>query len=540
MATVPVKLNANGEIRRFGIELVDGTASFANLIEKVFRLYPEFTSVKLAWKDNDDDLVAIINDEDLTEARRNMAGNVMQIYLVASENKSMVVNESLTGKQGVPKEIPSMNDAKEEGPSDQTGMALDERTDKLIDGQDPVVHITVTCDEQMGTTKKEQDPTIHIGVTCDGCKGAVKGLRYKCLICPDYDLCETCVQNRVHYEHSMIRIDSPQDKSWIRGFMASKFMCHPRRMPWRRSCHHGPSNLSPHPKEEPKSDDQTSDCTNEELIFIPAIGEIVSAALTSMGIEPQLYAESSGKNSSSIHVGVTCDACEGIVDGLRYKCMTCPNYDLCESCEAKHLHDEHPMIRIASPTNKSWRKGFYAAQYPFLAHYWKSKHQRHALNKPCGQASNNNEYGKETTENKNDTDNTTEQNSKTDVVQEQQQRHWCHRSCERPNYKWKHCSHRHGQRVHACSQQAYTTEPKSDESSTKQRSTNKQLVLSDIEKVISAALTSVGIEPQFTSAEHSESTAEQDGKSNENVQQPLNLESLKKAFDQMLALGSNK
>jgi len=50
------------------------------------------------------------------------------------------------------------------------------------------------------------------------------------------------------------------------------------------------------------------------------------------------------------HSDVICDGCDGPVDGIRYKCTVCPNYDLCENCEKRALHSEHPMLRICSPT----------------------------------------------------------------------------------------------------------------------------------------------------------------------------------------------
>ncbi len=50
-----------------------------------------------------------------------------------------------------------------------------------------------------------------------------------------------------------------------------------------------------------------------------------------------------------VHVGVTCDSC-GVcpIVGVRYKCSACPNYDLCEACEAKGVHSEHTFVKIRS------------------------------------------------------------------------------------------------------------------------------------------------------------------------------------------------
>ena len=49
----------------------------------------------------------------------------------------------------------------------------------------------------------------HIGVVCDGCEGGVFGIRYKCLICPDFDLCYTCEGQGIHGGHSMMKIEKP-------------------------------------------------------------------------------------------------------------------------------------------------------------------------------------------------------------------------------------------------------------------------------------------------------------------------------------------
>merc|ERR1712236_89152 len=56
------------------------------------------------------------------------------------------------------------------------------------------------------------------------------------------------------------------------------------------------------------------------------------------------------KNENQIHAGVTCDSCEKQpIEGYRYKCVVCDDYDLCGICEAAGRHPGHNMMRIANP-----------------------------------------------------------------------------------------------------------------------------------------------------------------------------------------------
>ncbi|KAM6322646.1 sequestosome-1 isoform 3-T3 [Podargus strigoides] len=50
---------------------------------------------------------------------------------------------------------------------------------------------------------------VHPNVICDGCEGPVVGARFKCTVCPDYDLCSTCEGKGVHKEHNMVMFQSP-------------------------------------------------------------------------------------------------------------------------------------------------------------------------------------------------------------------------------------------------------------------------------------------------------------------------------------------
>jgi len=51
-----------------------------------------------------------------------------------------------------------------------------------------------------------------------------------------------------------------------------------------------------------------------------------------------------------VHVGVICDCCEaGDIRGVRYHCVVCPDFDLCEACEKLQVHSDHPFLKVLHP-----------------------------------------------------------------------------------------------------------------------------------------------------------------------------------------------
>nr|XP_034836754.1 uncharacterized protein LOC117993118 [Maniola hyperantus] len=51
-------------------------------------------------------------------------------------------------------------------------------------------------------------------------------------------------------------------------------------------------------------------------------------------------------DSPERHEGIICDSCQDPVQGFRYKCVTCDNFDLCQKCEMLERHPHHYMLRI--------------------------------------------------------------------------------------------------------------------------------------------------------------------------------------------------
>eukprot|EP00047_Mylnosiga_fluctuans_P009154 m.10178 g.10178 ORF g.10178 m.10178 type:complete len:837 (-) comp2498_c0_seq2:78-2588(-) len=64
------------------------------------------------------------------------------------------------------------------------------------------------------------------------------------------------------------------------------------------------------------------------------------------------------------HPGVVCDGCNSRIVGIRYKCFMCPDFDLCETCEAREEHDpSHIFAKIRRPQRVD-AVAFYDGQEP--------------------------------------------------------------------------------------------------------------------------------------------------------------------------------
>ncbi|KAF9972696.1 hypothetical protein BGZ73_004165 [Actinomortierella ambigua] len=83
-------------------------------------------------------------------------------------------------------------------------------------------------------------------------------------------------------------------------------------------------------------------------------------------------AEDQAKKEGYIHRGITCNSCNTIpIRGLRYKCANCPDFDLCEACEAADIHNKNHVflkIRVPIPPLANPRTPLVAPFYPGTPH----------------------------------------------------------------------------------------------------------------------------------------------------------------------------
>lgn len=131
---------------------------------------------------------------------------------------------------------------------------------------------------------------VHPNVICDGCNGPVVGTRYKCSVCPDYDLCSVCEGKGLHQGHTKLAFPSPF------GHLSEGFS-HSR---WLRKLKHGhfgwpgwemgpPGNWSPRPpragdaRPGPTVESAAGPSEDPSVNFLKNVGESVAAALSPLG-----------------------------------------------------------------------------------------------------------------------------------------------------------------------------------------------------------------------------------------------------------------
>jgi len=160
--------NAKDEIRRLAIDQ-DVAASYTYLCEKLCKVFPNLNigTFSLSWKDEENDDVVMSCDDELVVALGSVKDGVLRVYITPRGDE------------------PMQSDGGEAGP-------------------------------------QQQSSGPHPQITCDGCNETVCGYRYKCLECPDYDLCVRCEAAGTHKEHFMLRISTPNDSpGFIPPFIGS-------------------------------------------------------------------------------------------------------------------------------------------------------------------------------------------------------------------------------------------------------------------------------------------------------------------------------
>ncbi len=172
------------EVRRFNVDKEVST-SLAYLQGKLVTLFPRLRRAQytVSWRDEDGDEVVVGSDEELVIALTEMKGPLYRVSVKVKDG-------------GEKKAFSNEYHGSDNGASN-------------------------------GASNGNARGDLHDGVCCDGCEGEVRGFRYKCAVCPDYDLCGVCESNGVHPGHNMVRIAAP-DAAWPHHFFRRLNKMHER------------------------------------------------------------------------------------------------------------------------------------------------------------------------------------------------------------------------------------------------------------------------------------------------------------------------
>jgi len=160
------------EIRRFAVD-PRSLNLFFQLKDKISKIFLLSAPFVVQWKDEEGDLITVSSDEELLSAMQATTESILRIFVKIQDTSSF---------------------------PPKSGTQTDSST--------------------------QASGELHPRITCDGCQGPVHGFRYKCLECPDYDLCHKCESQVTHPQHTMLRMPKPMDAHHAFPFMPWLFGRH--------------------------------------------------------------------------------------------------------------------------------------------------------------------------------------------------------------------------------------------------------------------------------------------------------------------------
>ncbi|KAG0268369.1 hypothetical protein BGZ95_002481 [Linnemannia exigua] len=204
------------------------------------------------------------------------------------------------------------------------------------------------CKKAPCSPKPRCEEVVHANVLCDVCMDTIKGIRFKCQDCDNYDLCQAChplAAERYHPKHTFTAIEKP-----LGGSSRSSVI----------------SNSCPRTDAKPVEHGAYCDiCTivitgvRHKCFQCPDY-DLCEECLPLAKVHHRGHSfvpisypgELSFRVDYTPHYGIVCDGCEGEITGIRYKCGNCPDYDLCGNCESSPFlrHDsKHIFLKIRRP-----------------------------------------------------------------------------------------------------------------------------------------------------------------------------------------------
>ena len=336
----PIKASYLGSNRR----LVLANNSVSTLLDLLSLLF-EVQSVQARYRDEDEDVITVTTDHELEVAVQWASSRglkVLKLEVVggggkqapekveSKESEPVIdddyehVEELVKSAKDVDRAIESVENVEQAKSITESFEAESELNTIAMESISASTNAAAMNSSEDSVPNKMEDSevlfaiahedVVHTTVSCDGCQAyPLRGLRFKCTVCPNYDLCYNChLLNEHAFEHFFVRIAEPCKTAY--QVDSSDF-----------------SNINSEKESVPNDSANTFRCGSGISGQCPA-----NTATLPVGSDPK------------VHKDVFCDGCNTYpIVGIRYKCTVCPNFDLCEKCEPKHT-PMHELVMLSS------------------------------------------------------------------------------------------------------------------------------------------------------------------------------------------------
>lgn len=247
------------EVRRFTVDQ-DVSSSFEYLTRKTTSVFTQLKNINMYYKDEDEDLVAFSSDDELMMGLTCMKDATFRLFIKEKKEnrRDFPLHAFPPFTFGHPPPPPP---GAPHGP--------------------------------LAPPPDLASPPLHRDVTCDGCEGPVVGTRFKCSVCPNYDLCSSCQAQGTHTEHPLLPIWHP-----LQWFPRGKWMKRMRHCMWTQNMNlnHAQDQDQDKPS-EPAADSSAPSASQANVDFLMNIGEGVAAMLNPLGIDVDIDVEHEGQRS---------------------------------------------------------------------------------------------------------------------------------------------------------------------------------------------------------------------------------------------------